>query len=120
VRAWRDGPQGEAHLFEASDRVKVAGDAPGPLHRTEQRLQRDSFFDPSGCRAPALLEVKVGAQVMLTVNETAATQQATDPSLRLANGSRGVVVGFATPAEYRAEVKSHFFVGCPCRRQWCG
>jgi ATP-dependent DNA helicase PIF1 len=71
------------HVFAAVDTVEVLPTAPD---WTRENLSRDSFFKKD-CQAPAVLELRVGTQVMMLINET-------DRSPGLVNGSRGVVIAF--------------------------
>jgi ATP-dependent DNA helicase PIF1 len=66
---------GEIHRFEAQDEAKV------PNNPHMKSLQNN-------CPAPTVLELKIGAQVMLLRN--------LDFEQELVNGARGVVVGFQT------------------------
>ena len=52
----------------------------------------------SGIRAAEVLELRIGAQVMLLKN--------VDPKLGLVNGSRGIVVGFSDALDEEAEIKT--------------
>jgi ATP-dependent DNA helicase PIF1 len=69
--------KGDTHTFHARDRA-IADNYKGQLKQ---------------CQAPAVLELKVGAQVMLLKN--------VDLDKGLANGSRGVVVRFQPPTNER-------------------
>jgi ATP-dependent DNA helicase PIF1 len=55
------------------------------------QLSGDAFFTKE-CQARHELELRVGCQVMMLRNESA--QECASPEKRLANGSRGIVVGF--------------------------
>ena len=88
---------GDMKILKARDSVM-----PSPVHEEEasRRLWNDTFFKEgsSEAKAPSNLELKVGAQVILTANEIANREM--PANLRLVNGSRGVLVGFATVQEY--------------------
>ncbi|KAL7519487.1 hypothetical protein ACHAWX_004240 [Stephanocyclus meneghinianus] len=75
--------KGETHIFHARDRA-IADNYKAQLKQ---------------CQAPAVLELKVGAQVMLLKN--------IDLDKGLANGSRGVVVRFQPPTN-ESEVPTGF------------
>jgi ATP-dependent DNA helicase PIF1 len=65
------------------------------LSRNERYLL-NRFFEPHQCRVKKVLELKVGAQVMLLQNENIGS--------KLVNGSRGVVVGIKTAIEHCKEL----------------
>lgn len=73
-----------AKVFGAVDRAQPSG--PHPWMR--KRLESDAFFR-SECPAPKSIELRVGAQVLMLVNEPKGTEHA------LVNGSRGVVERFS-------------------------
>jgi len=66
---------GPPHRFEARDTWKRTEGSSGEARKVLEMAEK---------KAAALLELKVGAQVVLTVNR---------PSLKLVNGSRGIVMG---------------------------
>ena len=74
---------GESVSYSALDEVEVEKGS-GPSVR--KQLQRNSFF--TACIAEQDLQLKIGAQVMLIKN--------LNQNTRLANGSRGKVIGFRT------------------------
>ena len=71
------------HTFNAIDSVRADQD-----YATIE-LRGDRFFT-SDCPAQSTLELRIGAQVMMLVNEQVFTQR----ECRLVNGSRGVVIAF--------------------------
>ena len=78
-------------LMSKNDKVDATNTAKlNGLQAEERTFHADDVNLPSesasGCRLPAILRLKVGAQVMLVRNI---------PSDNLCNGSRGVVTGFA-------------------------
>jgi ATP-dependent DNA helicase PIF1 len=75
---------GANRTFHALDSVELDPGAP-PWAR--ERLESNAFFNH--CPAGKVLELKIGAQVMLVKNEPVS-----EGKFRLANGSRGQVVGF--------------------------
>jgi ATP-dependent DNA helicase PIF1 len=74
---------GESVSYSALDQVEVEKGS-GPW--VKKQLQGNSFF--SACIAEQDLQLKIGAQVMLIKN--------LNQNSRLANGSRGKVIGFRT------------------------
>ena len=80
-----------ARLDASTSRTYKAKDATTPLGNqgwVKEALARDAFFAKE-CQAVAELELRVGAQVMMLVNEPK------NAAFALGNGSRGVVEGFS-------------------------
>eukprot|EP00980_Cylindrotheca_fusiformis_P010930 scaffold2499_cov125-Cylindrotheca_fusiformis.AAC.21 len=75
----------ETLIYESKDTIKRDKGAP---KWAENQLWKSQFF--SNCIAEDMLQLKVGAQVMLLKNEGPGPKQ-------LVNGSRGKVVGFRKP-----------------------
>eukprot|EP00189_Rhodosorus_marinus_P000962 CAMPEP_0113962864 /NCGR_PEP_ID=MMETSP0011_2-20120614/6181_1 /TAXON_ID=101924 /ORGANISM="Rhodosorus marinus" /LENGTH=794 /DNA_ID=CAMNT_0000974823 /DNA_START=253 /DNA_END=2637 /DNA_ORIENTATION=- /assembly_acc=CAM_ASM_000156 len=73
---------------------KKSQEVSGKAERAKLLLKSNSFF--SHCRAPQLLRLKVGAQVMLLKNYWSSADQ---DEQALVNGSQGIVSGF-TEDEY--------------------
>ena len=103
------------HIYEAADEVSPTDHQDS---RARERLQQVLDGDMS-VRAPAKVEMRVGAQVMLTKNEVMGNASGgpeirmgkndgvgdddddddgmfVPPHMKLVNGSRGVVIGFAS------------------------
>lgn len=77
-------------LDEGSMQSYAAKDSVNPnTHQTwiKEQLERDSFFSKD-CRSDGNIELRLGAQVMMLINESK------DMPYALVNGSRGVVEGF--------------------------
>lgn len=68
---------------------KKSQELSGKAERAKLLLKSNSFF--SHCRAPQLLRLKVGAQVMLLKNYWSSADQ---DEQALVNGSQGIVSGF--------------------------
>ena len=80
-------PAKSEHEYHSYDSVTAT--APG----SEDALRRDQFY--TDCQAPGRLVLRMGAQVMLLRNEPhEECADLKDKSLRLVNGSTGVVVAF--------------------------
>ncbi|KAL1496255.1 hypothetical protein AB1Y20_016218 [Prymnesium parvum] len=79
------------HNYDAVDSARVDDRA---RNVTVEGLMKDAFFT-STCPVPKQLELRVGAQVMLLMNEPDVGEA------RLVNGSRGVVVGFQYDGEHK-------------------
>jgi len=85
--------EGESVVFNAVDTVKADNSS------NERQLERDAFFSNNPL-IPHKLELRVGAQVMLTKN-----LESGDSVDRLVNGSRGVVKRFVPIEEVISRVK---------------
>jgi hypothetical protein len=79
---------------------------------TQEKMLKDSFFLkqskdgqvlPGDCQAPAVLELRTGAQVMLLKNESHSASDG--EQRRLVNGSRGVIIAWdwALPKKEKEE-----------------
>jgi ATP-dependent DNA helicase PIF1 len=85
--------EGPSVVFEAADKVEADNSA------LARQLERDAFFS-SNPLIPKTLELRVGAQVMLTKN-----LEQGDSVDRLVNGSRGVVKRFVPLDEVVSRLK---------------
>jgi ATP-dependent DNA helicase PIF1 len=82
--------QAKTVIYESSDKIKRDKEAP---KWADDQLWKNQFFN--NCIAEEMLQLKVGAQVMLVKNEGAGPNQ-------LVNGSRGTVVGYRKPPRTKA------------------
>ena len=88
--------KGTTRTFVGNDRVEAAAGV--ELNNSERRHLQSKFDDSSTFRAPKELELKIGGQVMLLMNQT-------DQPL-LVNGSRGEIVEFKHSTLVASELKA--------------